>query len=467
MPHRAVRSIRARSITARLIVGLTLGTTLLWCAASAYATYLGYRQLNEAFDRALAEVAERLLPLAIDDAANHEQDDARAIDQLAERRGDALGYQIRDASGRIILRAHDAPAAPYDRTPRRGFSTAGAYRLFTETDRASGLTITVAEKTRGRREALIGGARAMLWPLVGLVPLNILAIWLVVRGAMRRVRRLGGEIAVRSGRNLAPLDISDQPGELQPVAQAVARLVDRLRAALDAERAFAASSAHELRTPIAGALAQTQRMIAELADPGDRRRAREVEATLKRLSSLTEKLMQLARADAGVGIGTDAVDLAPVLELVVADCAKRLDEPERLVHAPPPARALVAAMDLDAFAIATRNLIDNALNHGPADGTVEIRVEPGVVRVINDGPTVAPDILAGLTRRFARGETRHPGSGLGLAIVETIMSQVGGRLDLFSPAPGRTDGFEARLTLPAGTQPAALEPVQAVSRSRP
>ena len=83
---------------------------------------------------------------------------------------------------------------------------------------------------------------------------------------MKPVLRLSRDIAAAAP-NLAPLDISDQPSELRPIAEAVARLVERLRAALDAERAFAANSAHELRTPIAGALARTQRMIAELAIP--------------------------------------------------------------------------------------------------------------------------------------------------------------------------------------------------------
>ena len=52
----------------------------------------------------------------------------------------------------------------------------------------------------------------MLWPLLALIPLNVLAIWLAVRGAMKPVLRLSGDIATRSGDNLAPLDISDQPG---------------------------------------------------------------------------------------------------------------------------------------------------------------------------------------------------------------------------------------------------------------
>jgi two-component system OmpR family sensor kinase len=130
---------------------------------------------------------------------------------------------------------------------------------------------------------------------------------------MKPVLRLSGDIARRSSDNLAPLDTSDQPGDLRPIAEAVARLVERLRAALDAERAFAANGAHELRTPIAGALARTQRMIAELSDPNDRRRARDVEVTLKRLSGLAEKLMQLSRVDAGVSLGDRDVDLVPVL----------------------------------------------------------------------------------------------------------------------------------------------------------
>jgi two-component system OmpR family sensor kinase len=421
---------------------------LLWCGAAAYSAYISYHELNEAFDRALQETAERLLPLAADDALGHDEDDARTIHHFIEGRKEYLSYQLRDASGRIVLRAHDAPAAPYDQSATPGFKTIGDYRLFSATDNTTGLTITVAETTKGRWEAVLGGARAMLWSLAGLIPLNILAIWLIVRAAMKPVLRLSGDIAERSGHNLAPLDISDQPGELRPIAEAVARLIERLRAALDAERAFAANSAHELRTPIAGALAQTQRLIAELDDPKARRRVRDVEATLKRLSALAEKLMQLSRVDAGVGLSEENVDLIAVLDLVVGDCAKRLEEPERLIYVKPEDAKLVARVDMDAFAIAVRNLIDNAANHGPADGTIEVRAEPGgIIRVINDGPAIAPEVLVGLKRRFARGETHYAGSGLGLAIVETIMNQIDGKLELSSPAPGRQDGFEARLTL--------------------
>ncbi len=436
------------SITGRLIGVLTLVSTLLWCGAATYSTLVSFKELNEAFDHALQEAARRLLPLAADDVVSHETDDARAIHRFMQGRREYLSYQITDASGRLVLRTHDAPSEPYGGAAKPGFSTIGDYRLFTDTDELTGLTITVAESTRGRYEAVFGVVRAMLWPLVGLVPLNILGIWQAVRRAMRPVQRLSRDIALRGGLNLAPLDISDQPAELRPIAEAVARLIERLRAALDAERAFAANSAHELRTPIAGALARTQRMIAELRDPGDRRRALDVEGNLKRLSSLAEKLMQLSRVDAGVSLGRGEVDLLPVLDLVVGDCAKRLDDPDRLRYGKPSGASLVHGTDMDAFAMVIRNLIDNAVRHGADDTPVEVQVEPGgIIRVTNAGPVVPNAVLIGLKRRFIRGHSRSAGSGLGLAIAETILSQTGGQLELFSPAPGREDGFEARISL--------------------
>jgi two-component system, OmpR family, sensor kinase len=439
------------SITLRLILGLTLGTTLLWGCATAYSTYVSYRELNEAFDRSLVETARRLLPLAIDNVQEHVGDELSQLNELGTGRKEYLSFQLRDSTGHIVLRANDAPSEPFADARSVGFQTVGKYRLVSETDPTSGYTITVAETTQGRWEAVTGSLVAMIWPLAVLIPLTTLLIIGTVRAALKPVLRLSEDIAARDGRNLSPLDISGQPRELQPIAQAVAVLVDRLRLALDAERDFAANSAHELRTPIAGALAQTQRMIIELNDPKDRRRAREVEATLKRLASLAERLLQLARVDAGVGLGERAIDLVPALDLLVGDMAKRMDDPTLLRYVKPAGVTLVAKMDLDAFAMAVRNLLDNAVNHGAPEGLVEVVIEPPrTLRICSEGPVVPPDVLIGLTHRFARGHTRHSGSGLGLSIVDTLMVQTGGTLELLSPVPGRDSGFEARITLGDG-----------------
>jgi two-component system OmpR family sensor kinase len=69
--------------------------------------------------------------------------------------------------------------------------------------------------------------------------------------------------------------------------------------------------------------------------------------------------------------------------------------------------------------------------------------------VRSSGEIVPPDVLATLKLPFRRGTTQGAGGGLGLAIVEKIMEQLGGRLELASPAEGRADGFEAVLFFPA------------------
>ena len=78
-----------------------------------------------------------------------------------------------------------------------------------------------------------------------------------------------------------------------------------------------------------------------------------------------------------------------------------------------------------------------------------------------DGPTIPPDNLAKLKGRFERaGRKSAPGTGLGLSIVEEIMRQAGGHLELFSPARGRRDGFEAVLVFP--TKPVLSGSIQAL-----
>jgi two-component system OmpR family sensor kinase len=442
--------LRNTSVAARLILGLTLGTTVMWCGAVGFSSYASYRELNTAFDRALQEVARSLLPIASEFTQEHEAEDATVLSQVIAGSGDHLSYQVRNASGRVVLRANDAPLLPYTSSIRAGFSDAGNYRLYTESDPGGNLTVTVAENTHERWASVAKGAQAMLWPLAVLIPLNIVVIRLFVRGALQPVFRLSAEISTRSGSNLAALDISDQPRELRPIAESVSRLIERLRSTLDTERAFTANSAHELRTPIAGALAQTQRLLVESTDVSSLHRARELEKALKGLSGLAGKLLELSRMDAGLARSNQVNDLLPVLDVVIDDWTRRVVAPQSLNYDKRGVRSLRARLDLDAFAIAMRNLLENAVLHGLPTGSIEVQVHAeGTVVVRNDGPVVPAELMPALKQRSIRGATRSTGNGLGLSIVETIMVDTGGTLELHSPIPGRDSGFEAVLRLPA------------------
>ena len=267
---------------------------------------------------------------------------------------------------------------------------------------------------------------------------------------MRPVRAFRDAIAVRGGGDLAPVPAVGLPAEIEPVAGAVNALMDRLRRTLEAERSFTANAAHELRTPLAAALAQTQRLIAETDEGAARDRHRDIEAALKRLARLSEKLMQLARAEGGRLRAERAMDIAPVLGMVVDEL--RGGGGPAGSRSGIPDGAILSDMDPDAFAILARNLIENALDHGASDEPVRVALtRDGVLRVTNGGPSVPPETLSRLSRRFERGRTAADGSGLGLAIADTIARGAGARLVLHSPAPGHTDGFEAILSLDSAT----------------
>ena len=435
------------SITGRLVLMTTVGVAILWLAATAFASLFLRYELNESFDRAEAAVAQRLLPLTTDSLLDKDEtgDEVREVHHFERDRDHGLVFQLRHPNGRLLLRSDDAPAQVLDGNAEAGFSETDQYRVYTLTDPTTRLTIQVGELLAHRQNALFGATLTLLLPLLLLLPLSGLGIWFTTRRGLAPLALLRREIALRGGSNLAPLGLDDLPREVGPIAIALDRLIGRLSSALEAERQFAANSAHELRTPIATALAQTQRLIETTPDADARSDAGKIEATLRRLSSLAEKLMQLSRADAGMAAGGEPVEVLPIVRLVVDDLSTKTRSRVRL-EAKPEAGAFRAPINVDALGIVLRNLIDNAITHSPPESPVDIEISGDAVSVRNAGPIVAPDLLQRLRRRFERGRSSGTGSGLGLAIVDTIVAQVGGTLTLVSPATGRVDGFESRLS---------------------
>jgi two-component system OmpR family sensor kinase len=439
------------SITRRLITALTGLVVVFWLIAVGLGAYVMNREFAEIFDGTLQETAERLMPLILDDLAQRsssaDPQNLQAVEQGLNK--EYLTYQVLDASGKIILHSQEAPTTPYDVPLKVGFHNTLKYKIYTESALNGTLFLHVADAFKNRREALREGTVALLWPLLLLIPASVLVIRLIVSRSLAPIERLRNDIATKDSGNMASITSDTLPRELRPIARSVNLLLDRLRAALEAEREFTANSAHELRTPIAGALAQTQRLLAELPPGPLTERAGRIEQSLSNLRRLAEKLLQLARAEAGIGSGEKPTDLVAIVTTVIGDYDRDSESAGRVVLDNDATSSLVRNVDIDAFAIVLRNLIENALVHGVEEGIVTVKIDgDGPIRILNGGDILSPEELAGLKRRFRRGRTKAAGSGLGLAIAERILVQMAGRLELFSPAPGQPDGFEARITLP-------------------
>lgn len=461
--------MKVPSLRRELTWRLSLGLLLAWMLALAGAGWALKARTDHIFDSALQETAERILPLAImeneadsyrrsqsdprrrssrrhdDDDDDHDDDHddrPREIRRLPEPapHEEYLTYLLRDRDGHVLVYSHDADLDGFDDDAPQGMSTAGGYRLYTRSTTDGAYTIQMIEPLSVRRKALISSLVLMLLPLFLMLPLAVLAIHRSLQRGLRPVETLAAELGQRGAQNLTPLPEMNLKAELIPIRDAANRLMERVELALEAERSFSSNAAHELRTPIAATLAHTQRLIEEAPEGPLRDRARKVEAELKRMTRLAEKLLQLARAEGGGVIASAPHDLTPVLAALADDLGR--DLPPGRIALSLPERAVMSRLDPDAFAVLARNLIENALSHGAKDSPVEVTLSAnGSLTVANDGPVVPPERLALLTTRFERAGSRAPGSGLGLTIAAGIASAMGAELYLFSPRQGLESGF--------------------------
>lgn len=446
------------SLQTRLAVAVGLSVTLLWLAAAAVTARSLDGEMQEVFDDGLKATAQRILPIARHDLREghqrrtpieHDDDDDDSETRIGRqaRYGEDVTFIVRDRNGQILLGSKGADESIFPPFAKRGFIRTETHQLYYDTSFDGNLTIAVAEpldhRTELSRKMLLG----LVLPLIVVIPFSLLAILLAVRRSLRPVRALRQELANRGAQDLSPLPDSGLPSELLPISAGVNQLLNRLTAAFNAERAFAANAAHELRTPVAGAIAQAQRIRSETKDELTSQRATEIETTLKRLMRMSEKLMQLARAEGGRLQSDEPSDLRTVLQMIVQDFARTGEEriALRLPEAP-----VLSTLDPDAVGILCRNLIENALKHGAQHGAVEVSLEPGgLLSVANDGPTLSSDAMDRLMRRFERGNGKIGGTGLGLAIVKAIAARAGAGVNVISPRPSSNEGVEVQVKLPS------------------
>ncbi|HET9069934.1 MAG TPA: ATP-binding protein [Amaricoccus sp.] len=438
-----------RSLQTR--IGLSLGLVLmvLWLLAATITAVIVRGELDQVFDSALQETAERILPLAVTDIVGREDEGvAQRLAPIREH-DEFFTYVVRDDEGRILLQSHAADTAVFPPWDGPGFRQTATHRLYSDAALRGTIRITVAEPLDHRAVVARKIQMALGLPLLIALPVALAATVLAVRASLRPLRRFRTGLEARSPRDLSPVPTGDLPAEIGPVAATLNGLLARLREAFEAERSFAANAAHELRTPLAGAIAQAQRLQSETTDPAAKARAAGIEATLKRLTRFSERLMQLARAEGGRLHLDRSADLGAVARVVGEDVV-RTSAPGRIALMLPDA-PLMSDLDPDAFAILFRNLVENAIRHGSDAAPVEVSLtSDGRLVVSNDSPVVPADTLDRLTARFERAEAGTDGSGLGLAIVAAIADRIGSRLVLESPRPGTASGFQATVRLPVG-----------------
>ncbi len=367
-------------------------------------------------------------------------------------------------------------------TPFRAESAdgTGSWRVVVLDDRLRRGLLVVATELDGvqatqRRLWLIqvAGAGAVL------VALGAISWWVLRLGVRPLVAMAttadgiaaGGVAAGELSRRVDQEDTRTEAGRLGAAFNAMLDAIEQAfrdrQASEDRLRRFVADASHELRTPLT-----SMRGYAELWQAGGLRAPGELDQAMHRLAEegrrmggLVDDLLLLARLDQQRPLERRPVYLDALAADAVADAL--VVDPERpltLVSAP-----VAVEGDEARLRQVLANLLTNARVHTPAGTPVHVDVSAAGstsrLVVADEGPGMAPAVLAHAFERFYRGDDARArstgGSGLGLSIVDAVARAHGGRASATS-TPGRGSRFVVELPLAGATPPAQGAPHPAV-----
>ncbi len=438
-----MRSIR-RTLLATLLIAVAAVTL-----AAAFFVYRSARQEMDAiFDYQLRQLA---LSLRIPPAAG---DTSRELDYVIE---------IWDVTGQKLYQSRPGMALPG--LAHAGFATVrsptGDWRVYST--QLAGLIIEVGQPMRVREELAFAASLRTLAPVLLVLPLLAFLVWRSVGRALAPLDHLARAVGSRTAAMLEPLAESAAPEEALPLVRSLNELLRRLGAALDAQRAFVADAAHELRTPLAAL--QLQLQLVERAGSAEERSAAlgDLRGGLTRATHAVQQLLTLARAEpeAAAAVLAGRVALPEIVAEVLAEQSILAEAKGIDLGATDSAKEAVVEGDPGALRTLLANLVDNAIRYTPPGGRVDVAAAVSDGRPYLQGADTGPGIPeADRARVFDRFYRRAagPGSGLGLAIVKAIAERHSATVSLRDTEGG---GLTIRVEFPAVAAPAvarAAEP---------
>jgi len=264
--------------------------------------------------------------------------------------------------------------------------------------------------------------------------------YLLVKRMLKPVQTITRTAQEIEGSNLSSRITVNNDDEIGKLSATLNRMFQRLEDAFVREKQFTADASHELRTPLS--IIQGEAELALQKPRNDEEYQMALESILKEtkhMSSVTQRLLFLARDSGNQQLLLEDVDLKLLLEDIVQDAEVLCQGKEILIQF-----TALSSQKIRGDKILLRelflNLVDNAVRYTPPKGKISIlyeeRGESACISVKDTGIGIPKEHLSHLFERFYRAERTRSrgtgGAGLGLAICKKIVELHAGKIDVES-----------------------------------
>jgi two-component system heavy metal sensor histidine kinase CusS len=456
--------VRRWPITVKLVLLFVASTFLIVLVSELFL----YRELNERVVR-----QERRFFTVKIDALRHVLATSSPLlpdlrPEVRSRRALAVTeywIRIETPKGRLITTpGFDEVAPPRDRFPPPAGDTeplppalhwtSGQRQLAIETALATigprherAVILALLDQTEERDLERDYRRRMVMILIIALLVSVPLAAWMVRSGLAPLEEMAATSDRITASRLNERIEATRWPPELQSLATAFDRMLERLEESFSRLQQFSSDLAHELRTPLNNLMGGMEVTLTKQRDPDEYRQV--LESSLEevdRLARMIDNLLFLARAErserkADVRLLDATTEIAAVADFFEAFAEQK----GVVIRAEGEGQVFADAMLLRRV---LTNLVSNSIEATQPGGSITIAAQPGAdgrgeIKVIDTGKGVSAEHLPRLFDRFYRVDPsradHREGTGLGLAIVRSIMELHGGTVTIDSdPSYGTT-----------------------------
>lgn len=448
------------SLRRQLLIWLLLPQLILWLGGGAltYRIALNYAEkgLDQSLSQAVKSLARQVKPLGSGLLVDFPKA-AQAI--IEEDPDDRVSYMVSSPPGKFLIGNQafsDGPLTINTEMPvfyrieigKKPMRAVALDVSYGDADQPQVLRVQLAKSYVARERIAEELIADLLAPLLVLGLVLSFLVYAGIKRGMTPLTRLERQLQERSSADLTPLELTSAPKEVHSLVTAINLLLQAIQRSVKQEKRFINDAAHQLRTPLAGLINQTDLAMNEHDAELLKARLHKVHSGALRSAHLVNQLLALARS--GSEVQMSRLDLAHLAKETARELSPRAVSLKVDLGYEGEAHAWVMGSAL-LLREAISNLIDNALRYGIAPDaqitptiTVRVHVSNGQVTLIveDNGPGLNVVQHEQAFDRFWRGSDLPGGCGLGLSIVQEISKRHGGEADL---GQAGTQGLSVRL----------------------